>query len=593
MQPGAILAILAVLIPVLGGPLCYLVEKISPRVRNLYAVMLGFITAGLTLSLIPSIAKGNVASILWIPGVNISIDICLDSFSVFVAVIAGCIGSLAMLYSLRYMEHAEHEYSLSRYYWQALLFIGGMIGLALSSNLLVMYIFWEVIGYCSYSLIGYYYHDAEPIPAGSKAFIVTRIGDIGFLAGILILWYATGSLNIFEIINMANAGLISPVLLGLVGAGFIAGAVSKSAQFPLHIWLPDAMVAPTTITSLIHAACLVNAGVFLLARSYPIFIGLAWWSPAVVWIGAITAFLAAAVALTEWDIKRVLAYSTISQLGYMVAAVGGGAVQASQFHLVSHGIFKALLFLSAGAIIHMLGTKDMREMGGLAKTMKITHICTIFGLLSLVGIPVWTGFFSKDMILTHLLDEGNWGPLILLVAGVFFTAAYSWRLYWLTFRGERRAKTVSHEAPWQMTVPLVVLAVATLLFWLYISPYTSGMVLSLPLYPVTHFTLGDLLHEAFTSPIIWVAVAVIIMLVVITLRWRKTVVNAFRKPSAILLPLMKAYWIDTFYMKVLVPGLFRFWQWFRKAQTGDLNYNYLGIVLGLVVFFIILLVRGI
>ena len=587
METGALIAVLAVLIPIIGGPFCYVVEKISSKARNVYAITLGFITAGLTLALISYITKGSIEEFLWIPGLNISIGICLDSLSVFVAIIAGCIGALALLYSIRYMQHAEHEYSLSRYYWQALFFIGGMIGLALTSNLLVMYIFWEIIGFCSYALIAYYYHEPEPVPAGIKAFIVTRVGDIGFLAGILILWHATGSLNIFEIMNAA--GTISPVLLGLAGAGFIAGAVGKSAQFPLHVWLPDAMVAPTTITSLIHAACLVNAGVYLLARSYPIFAGLAGWSTAILWIGAITAFLAATIALTEWDIKRVLAYSTISQLGYMMAAIGAGAILASKFYLLSHGIFKALLFLCAGAIIYVTGTKDMREMGGLRKHMRITHICAIFGLLSLVGIPVLTGFFSKHMIFAHLHAGGFYEALVLLAITAFLTAAYSWRMYWLTFQGDRRSKVKIQEAPWQMTVPLMVLAAASLLFWLYISPYTASMASSLPHYAIAHITLGNFIQHAFAGPTIWITVGVAILIAILTMKWKATVISAFRKPSAITLPLMKAYWFDIFYNKC-VRGLFGFWQWFRKVQTGDLNYNNLGIVVGFIVFLVLLLV---
>jgi NADH-quinone oxidoreductase subunit L len=322
-------------------------------------------------------------------------------------------------------------------------------------------------------------------------------------------------------------------------------------------------------------------------------VGLDWWFTAILWIGAITAFLAATIALTEWDIKRVLAYSTISQLGYMVAAIGGGAVLASQFHLVSHGIFKALLFLGAGAIIHMAGTKDMRELGGLGKSMKITHICFIFGLLSLVGIPIWTGFFSKDLIMANLLEKGVYGPLILLIIAAFFTAAYSWRMYWLTFQGNRRSETVVHEAPWPLAVPLIILALGSVLFWLYISPYTSSMVLSVPQYPVAHITLGELLHHAFTSPIVWVTLAIAVLIVILTLSWRATVINNFRQPSAVTLPLMRAYWFDIFYNRVSLRGLFSFWRWFRKVQTGDLNYNNLGIVIGFVIVLILLLVWGI
>lgn len=592
MDKRALIAVLAVLIPIIGGPLCFVIEKISKRLRTWYAVLLGFITGGLTLLLIPCINKGNIQTFLWIPGASsLTIGISLDSFNVFVAVVAGCIGGLVMLYSTRYMEEWEGKYSLSRYYWLALLFIGGMIGLALTSNFLVMYVFWEIIGFCSYALIAYYYKEKEPVPAGTKAFIVTRIGDIGFLTGILVLWHATGTLNVFEIIAAAKTGLIPANLLCIAGIGFILGAVGKSAQFPLHIWLPDAMTAPTTITSLIHAACLVNAGIYLLGRSYPIFMGLEWWSTTILWIGAITALMAATIALTEWDIKRVLAYSTISQLGYMTAAIGGGAVLASQFHLVSHGIFKALLFLCAGAIIHMAGTKDMRKMGGFRKEMKVIYICFIFGLLSLVGIPVWTGFFSKDMILANLMEEKVVGALIFLIIGVFFTAAYSWRMFWLVFNGNKRTSVHIHKTPWEMGLPLIILAGGSLLFWVYISRYTSSMVFSLsPEYPVSYITLEKLIHHSFSSPVIFVSIAAIILLIIFTFSWKTKVEKTFQKASALTLPLMKAYWVDIFYQKVLMKGVYAFWRKFRKIQTGDLNYNNAGIVFGFLLFLVLLLV---
>jgi NADH-quinone oxidoreductase subunit L len=277
----------------------------------------------------------------------------------------------------------------------------------------------------------------------------------------------------------------------------------------------------------------------------------------------------------------------------MMAAIGGGAVLASQFHLVSHGIFKALLFLCAGAIIHMTGTKDMREMGGLGKSMPITHVASIFGLLALVGIPIWTGFFSKDMIMANLLENGAYGPLVLLIIAAFFTAAYSWRMYWLTFQGDRRTKTVVHEAPRVMTAPLIILAAGSILFWLYISPYTSSMVTSLPQYPVAHIALGELIRHSFSSPIIWVTLVVAIIIAVCTLKWRASVINAFKQPSPISLPLIRAYWFDIFYTKVIVRGLFGFWHRFRRVQTGDLNYNNAGIVAGAIVFLVLLLVWGI
>jgi len=586
------LAWLAIAIPIVGSGLVFLVGRLGSKARTAFSIIVGFITAGFTLSLIPRITEGEIISFLWVPGANIPVGLSVDSLSVFVAVVAGCIGALVLLYSVRYMKPAATEYSLSRYYFLTLLFIGGMIGLALTNNLLVLYVFWEIIGFCSYGLIAYYYREPEAVPAGTKAFIVTRIGDIGLLAGILILWNTTGTLNIYEIINSSAAGLIPVALLTIAGAGFIAGAIGKSAQAPLHVWLPDAMAAPTTISALIHAATLVNAGIYLLARVYPIFSGMDWWLPVILWIGSITALLAATMALTERDIKRVLAYSTISQLGYMMAAIGVGSILASQFHLVSHGIFKALLFLCAGAIIHASGVKNLYDMGGLGKGMRLTQICFLIGTLSLVGIPILSGFWSKDLILENLLHEGSYGPFVVLIIATFFTVAYSFRMYWLAFQGERRTPISAHDGPWEMSAPLVVLSIATLLFWVFIGPYTSSMVASLSLYPMSHITLGALISGTFMSPVIWVTFAVVVLLVMLGLRWRATVTTTFREPSNLTLPLMRGYWFDAFYNNVLVSGLMGFAQRLRKLQTGSLNYNNLGIVVGFILFLIFLLIWG-
>ncbi|MFC2045075.1 NADH-quinone oxidoreductase subunit L [Chloroflexota bacterium] len=587
-----VLAWIAIAIPIIGSILVFPMGMVSSKVRQIYSITLATITAGFTLSLIPRITDGDIGSVLWIPATNISVGLSLDSLSVFVAVVAGCIGALVVLYSSRYMESDTDEYSLSRYYFLVLLFIGGMIGLALTSNIMIMYVFWEIIGFCSYALIAYYYRQPEAVPAGTKAFIVTRIGDIGLLAGIIILWRTTGTLNIYEIMDASAAGIIPVFLLGMAGAGFIAGAAGKSAQLPLHTWLPDAMAAPTTISALIHAATLVNAGVYLLARSYPIFSGLDWWQPAILWIGSLTALMAATLALIEPDIKRVLAYSTISQLGFMVAAIGAGAVLASQFHLVSHGIFKALLFLCAGAIIHATGTKNMYEMGGLRKDMKLTNACFIIGTLSLVGIPVFSGFWSKDLILESILHEGMLAPFAILTIATLLTAAYSFRMYWMTFQGSKRTKIHGHDGPWPMSLPLVILAIGATIFWVTIGPYTTTMVNSLPLYSVEHISIGTLVSTTFGSPVIWVTVGVIILLVLLWLRWRATVADTFKEASSYTLPLRKGYWFDSVYYSFVNNGILGSSQVLRKLQTGSLNYNILGIVIGLGVFLALLFTWG-
>jgi len=591
MEPH-ILAWIAIAIPLIGSTLVFPIGKVSPKAREIYSITLATITAGFTLSLIPRITEGEIGSFLWIPATNISIGLSLDSLSVFVAVVAGCIGALVVLYSTRYMAPAATEYSLSRYYFLTLAFIGAMIGLALTSNMLIMYVFWEIIGFCSYALIAYYYRQPDAVPAGTKAFIVTRIGDIGLLTGILILWQATGTLNIYEIMDASAAGLIPVLLLGIAGAGFIAGAVGKSAQLPLHTWLPDAMAAPTTISALIHAACLVNAGVYLLARAYPVFSSVDWWQPAILWIGSLTALMAATLALVEHDIKRVLAYSTISQLGYMMAAVGVGAVLASQFHLVSHGIFKALLFLCAGAIIHATGTKNMYEMGGLHKEMKLTNACFIIGALSLVGIPIFSGFWSKDLILESVLHKGMLAPFVILTLATLLTAAYSFRMYWMTFQGSKRTAIHAHDGPWPMSLPLVILAIGATIFWVTIGPYTSTMVSSLSQYPVEHISIGALASSTFGSPVIWITLGVIILLVLLWSRWKVTIADTFKEPSTSILPLTKGYWFDSVYYSFINNGVLGSSQILRKLQTGSLNYNILSIVIGLGVFLAFLFAWG-
>ncbi|MFW6155898.1 MAG: NADH-quinone oxidoreductase subunit L, partial [Armatimonadota bacterium] len=395
-----------------------------------YSVAVGFATAGLTISLIGAGGGAEISALYWIPGLDATFGVQLTGIGVYVAAVAGCIGALTVLYSIRYMEDLEEQYPPSRYYFLTLLFIGSMIALALADSFLVLYVFWELIGFCSFALIAYEYRRAKAREAGAKAFIVTRFGDIGLLIGIVVLWSAMRGLgaedpfSIKATISAAIAGQIPVHLLAIAGGGFIAGAVGKSAQFPLHVWLPDAMEAPTTISALIHAATLVNAGVYLCARALPMFEQIGWWLPTLVWIGAISALLTALLALVEKDLKRVLAFSTISQLGYMMAAVGAASVFASQFHLLNHAMFKALLFLCAGSVIHAAHTRNMYEMGGLKRSMPMTRITFLIGTLALAGVPLLNGFWSKDTIFEALQASGQIGPLVILIITALLTAAY-------------------------------------------------------------------------------------------------------------------------------------------------------------------------
>ncbi|RLG71532.1 MAG: hypothetical protein DRO11_04275 [Methanobacteriota archaeon] len=583
------LALLSMLTPFLGMVISPILGVISPRARTWSAVAFGFLTAIFVSMLVGRIGKG-VPTYEWIPMEKISIGVHLDALGVYIAFIAGTIGALVLLYSVKYMEHAAEEgYSLSRYYSLVLLFIGSMIGLALTGNLLVLYIFWELVGFCSYALIAYYYKEPKAVWAGTKAFIVTRIGDIGLLIGVIVLWRATGTLTITEIIETAKAGEIPATTLAIAGAGFILGAIGKSAQMPLHVWLPDAMEAPTTISALIHAATMVNAGIYLIARSYPIFTAtpvMGWWVLAVVWIGAITALFTAILALVEVDIKRVLAYSTISQLGYMLSAIGFGAILASQFHLMSHAIFKALLFLCAGAVIHRLGTRNMYEIAGRASAMRITHATFFIGTLALMGIPILNGFWSKDMILEEALHKGFYGPFAVLALAAVMTALYSCRMYWLVFRGEPGDV---REAPWQMTTPLVILGFFSVVSWLSIGGYARIMAGSMPLYHIHEKSLRSLVVDTVTSPAISVTIIVLLIAFYALLAYRERFFSLMVEETPHVSLARRGYRFDDLYGR-LTEGFKGVCTLSRRLQTGDANLNMLGVLIGFWLWLILLFI---
>lgn len=388
-------------------------------------------------------------------------------------VVVTLVSFLVNLYSLGYMKDDER---MSTFFAYVALFTSSMLGLVLSNNLITMYIFWELVGVCSFLLVGFWFRKPEARAAAKKAFIVTRIGDLGLLLAILLLfWYMPEhSLDFSSIVNVfgTQTGVISTGITTLIALLIFLGAVGKSGQFPLHVWLPDAMEGPTPISALIHAATMVAAGVFLVARTFDIFLA----SPAamdtVAIVGAFTAIFAATIGLAQNDIKRILAYSTVSQLGYMMLALGVGSVSAAMFHLFTHAFFKALLFLGAGSVIHGVHTQDIREMGGLGRKMKITAWTFGIGSLALSGIPPFAGFWSKDAVLTAALDKQP----ILFVVGVvaaFFTALYMARLFFLVFAGKPRSGAHAHESPAVMTIPLVVLAVLAVVAGFVQTPFNG------------------------------------------------------------------------------------------------------------------------
>ncbi|NBV50423.1 NADH-quinone oxidoreductase subunit L [bacterium] len=378
--------------------------------------------------------------------------------SVMALVVTG-IGTLIHLYSIGYMSHEEGAY---RYFSYLNLFVFLMLVLICSGNLLTLFVGWEGVGLCSYLLIGYWYQDPEKAKAGMKAFVVNRIGDAGFLLGMFFCYQLFGSLD-FQQINHAidTQSNIDVHLMNLAALFLFIGATGKSAQLPLYVWLPDAMAGPTPVSALIHAATMVTSGIYLIARLEPLFVTTAATNQVIAIVGLSTALLAALIATSQRDIKKVLAYSTVSQLGLMVLALGCQAYVAALFHLVTHACFKALLFLGSGSVIHGLeGEQDIYQMGGLRKQMPITHWTFLVGTLAIAGIPPLAGFFSKDTILHAALVRDNrlWigGALVATL-----TAFYMFRLYALTFLGSYRGKQHAHESPWIMTVPLTLLALAS------------------------------------------------------------------------------------------------------------------------------------
>ena len=396
----------------------------------------------------------------WIdmPGLQIPIGVQLDHLSQLMLLVVTGIGFLVHLYSTVYMEHDE---SKSRFFGHLSLFMFSMLGIVLADNFAMMFIFWELVGVSSYLLIGHWFTRDAAGKAANKAFIMNRIGDFGFMLGILMLWSTAGTVT-FKGLEAATGTLTTnPMFLTAAILLVFCGAMGKSAQFPLHTWLPDAMEGPTPVSALIHAATMVAAGVFMLAR-IAFLIGL---SPAaaliIAWIGAITSILAALMATQQDDIKRILAYSTLSQLGYMVMAIGlapdpsGGP---AMFHLFTHAFFKALLFLGAGAVIHALHhEQNIWKMGGLSKHMRVTSVTFLIGTLALTGCPGLAGFFSKDAILLAAWENK---PLFFIAwSTAFLTAFYMTRLYVVAFTGKARAEHHAHDCPAPMTIPLVILAI--------------------------------------------------------------------------------------------------------------------------------------
>jgi NADH-quinone oxidoreductase subunit L len=485
MAAEEVFAWLVWVLPLIACLFVPVVAKIGAKARNYYVIVVSAVTAALAFALVPGVFSGDghavISTISWLPGIEAGVTI--EPLSVLFTCLVAFFGLIIAIYSWGYMKGEE---GLTRYYFLILLFIGSMIGLVISDNLLQMFIFWEMVGLCSYALISFWFKKPESVHAGNKVFIMTRIGDISLLAAIGILYMTFGTFSFQTIISSmqtsAAAGTLNLGLMVVVFFLVLGGAIAKSAQLPFFTWLYSAMEAPTSVSALLHAATMVKAGIYLLARfiliaaaAAPVMVALQpLWLPTVTWLGVLTAIIGATLALTTTDIKGVLAYSTISQLGFMMAALGSAFTGAdsmgwfgSLFHMVSHAFFEGLGFLLAGGIIHAVATRDMRLMGGLRKAMPLTFALALIVVVTTSGLPPFAAFFSKSLIITSVTDAGYLIQTILLYITAAITFAYCLRFLSLVFMGkesENVVKTHPHDAPKVMLYPAAVLA-ALCLVW--------------------------------------------------------------------------------------------------------------------------------
>lgn len=557
--------------------------------------LLGFILIGVLNKRLPVLISGSIASLMvflsflisigfffevreasfvperitlfdWISVGDLKIDFSflIDRLSVIMLLVVTGVGTLIHVYSIGYMHHEPDH---SRFFAYLNLFVFFMLLLVLGSNYIVMFAGWEGVGLCSYLLIGFWFKNTEYSNAAKKAFVMNRIGDLGFLLGVFLIYTTFGSVSFKEVFESAKLFGSNNTTITAICLLLFVGAVGKSAQIPLFTWLPDAMAGPTPVSALIHAATMVTAGIYMVVRSNVLFALSPYASQIVAIVGLATAFFAATIGLKQNDIKKVLAYSTVSQLGYMFVALGVGAYDTALFHVVTHAFFKALLFLGAGSVIHaMSGEQDIRRMGGLKAKLPVTHFTFMIGTLAIAGIPPFAGFFSKDEILA--VSFGYSMPMFTLLSLTsVLTAVYMFRLYWLVFYGDFRGtdhqKAHLHESPTSMTFPLIVLALLS----------TFGGFLGMPeIFHAPHFL------SEFLSPVIWregtetvshtfeyVLIAVSITILLIIIFATKTIYVTRKSmpeednaiPSGIPKLLSNKYYVDELYDAVITRPLDR------------------------------------
>lgn len=647
------------LVPTIFALFAPVTNKIHPRIRDYFAIAGVVIAAIFAISMIPDVLYGQVTTldgrtlgnvpydwkIPWVPlgdlnndGITdyITVGVLIDPLSVFMANVVSIISSLIMIYSLGYMKH---EPDMKRYWFWMDFFVGSMLVLVMSDNLLMMFYGWEMVGLCSWNLISFWFKAKTPSPVpdfategeynahcGLKAFIMTTLGDIFLLIAIAAIgiatWVALGvpTFNFVELSeNFGWMGVLASYgLLSIFSLFLFLGPVGKSAQFPLHEWLPEAMAGPTTVSALIHAATMVKAGVYLVARMLPIFyLGLTLYHDistfflVVAWIGGFTAFLAATQGMVAKELKKVLAYSTVSQIGYMMLALGVAGLAigtisegfiAGTFHLAVHAVFKALLFLGAGALLHETGTKYMHEMGGLKDNMPWTYRFMIIGAASLSGIPPFAGFFSKELIFTTLWLSQQWLLFGLAAVTAVFTVFYSFRMIGIVFYGnksafleekEKKGEHV-HEAPKVMIIPVGILAVVTLIFG-FLEPvvdlYFSSILEHLHASTMASVSIEgyfEFLMHTFFSITTLISLSIIatgfIPAYLLYIQRKYDPVSIISKNtllSVLYKFLYNRWYINALYYKI-AGGIFAVGQKCRKVQTGVININILAMLVGFV-----------
>jgi NADH-quinone oxidoreductase subunit L len=503
-----------------------------------------------------------------------AVAVQVDQLTAIMLLVVTGVGFLIHLYSAGYMHD---DPSFARFFTYLNLFVFSMVMLVLAGDFLLLYVFWEAVGLCSYLLIGFWYEKKSATDAGKKAFIVNRVGDFGFGLGIMLIWTTFGTLTYGEVFSKATDAVGAGTYLAIALLLF-TGACGKSAQLPLFTWLPDAMEGPTPVSALIHAATMVTAGVYMVARCHKLFEMAPLSLEIVAWVGGITALFAATIGIAQTDIKRVLAYSTISQLGYMFVGVGVGAYAAGIFHLMTHAFFKALLFLGAGSVIHGLhGEQDLRKMGGIAPRMLLTTVTFLVGAVGLAGLPPFAGFFSKDEILAATFHhEGHRLLWAILLAGVFLTALYTARLVLLAFFGSPRMSKDQahhiHESPAVMTLPLSLLAILTAVAGFVGVPSSHGTAFDRFLAPVLPFKEAE--HGGVAS-LALAAVSVIAALAGVFVAWLvygRGQVDASKvgvPTNPLHKLLLNKYYVDEIYDALIVKPIYRLCLW--CAQIFDVK----------------------